>query len=283
VIDLKRNDELGYLAMAFNDMTARIREAQAVLVKQEKEDEQMRIAADIQRSLFPDAPISTPVYDVASFTKPARTIGGDYHFYRPLDGQKVCFLVADVSGKGVPAALVTFMIATMMRNALANAERYRYDTGAVLTEVNKIIASEMLKYERFATMMICFYDMPTRTLNFVSAGHGQLYIYRDTAGAFELIEDMQVPVGISDDSEYTSGNVTLGRNDAIVLFTDGVNEAYNVKKEEYGAERLKSVFLANRKASSVETCRIFAADIAEFSGTAEQHDDITMVVFRVRA
>ncbi|MBI4978349.1 MAG: SpoIIE family protein phosphatase [Spirochaetes bacterium] len=281
VIEVKHNDEMGVLADSFNTMTSRIRASQTALLEQKKQEEQMLIAHDIQESLYPEAPISRDTYEIASFSKPAKTVGGDYHYYRDMDNGMLYFILADVSGKGVPAALVTFMLATV--SSMLMGRKSIRDSGTQITAMNRIVTSQMGKFGRFVTALSCIYDPKTKTIDFCSAGHGELAVYRGSDKHFEICGNSDIPIGLDKDKMYIGNKCVLAPGDHVLINSDGITEARNAAGGEYGIERAFAACITAADEDAKSIVEKLRSDVAGFCGDAPLHDDMTALIFKVRS
>lgn len=278
VLPVRGNDEIAFLSENVNAMTARIREAQKSELDRQRQQEQMMVAKKIQEAIFPEKPLATPRYEIASFTLAAKLIGGDYHYYLAPDPDHPYFIVADVSGKGVPAALITFMISTVVNTLIENEKKY--DAGFILSETNRILVPELMKVGQFATALLAFYEARSGALDFVSAGHGDLFVYRAARGGFDRLKNVHFPLGIDPDTAYQSLSVSLDPGDMVLVITDGVSEAKNEQEAEYGVKRLLELPVFGQGLPAVELVAELKKKILEFVGDAETYDDMTVLVFR---
>jgi serine phosphatase RsbU (regulator of sigma subunit) len=281
VLPVKRNDELGFLSNSFNEMTQKIKEGQKFQIEQKKNEEQMLIAKGIQESIFPEKPLIESNYEIASFTVAAKIIGGDYNYFKKIDSRYSYFTVADISGKGVPAALITFMLSTVL-HAIIGKEK-NYDAGFLLTETNKIAFPELVKMERYATAMLCFFDDQDKTLNFASAGHGDLYVFRGNTNNFMKSTNTFLPLGVLEETEYKSGKIKLYPNDIVVIITDGITDAKNEEKKDYGINRFLNNKSFYENLPLEELLHRLKEDVFNFISKAEQFDDMTLLLFKLKA
>ncbi|MFW6212351.1 MAG: PP2C family protein-serine/threonine phosphatase, partial [Spirochaetota bacterium] len=246
-----------------------------VLEKQEIEQE-VGIAADIQRRLLPIQLPRLPGSEIASFTNPARGVSGDYYDILPLNEKGRCALVVcDVAGKGVPASLVMVMIRTII-HLVARGGR---SASNIVSWINRGIAGE-IDIERFATLTVVEYDPETRTVSYSNAAHHPPLLVRANNGAFEKLDTEGLPIGLEQKVEYGEGTVQLESGDMIVLYTDGIIEALNEKHEQYEEERLVRTIKANAHCRPKEIINAIKEDITEFVGRAKQHDDQTVLVLK---
>jgi sigma-B regulation protein RsbU (phosphoserine phosphatase) len=240
----------------------------------------LEIAKDIQAWMLPGAPLQIPGYQIAYATRPANTVAGDYYdvILRPgrepsLD--RILFVVADVAGKSIPAAMVmaTFQasLRTLSTSGVALAE--------LVMGVNRYTCSNSLGGARFTTAFFAALDPATGDVVYINAGHN-VPILRKRSGVVERLEAGGIPIGIFAESTYQVGTTRLESGDWLVIFTDGVVEAENAKQEEYGEAQL--IRLVDRESGSTpaELLRRMWAELDAFVGNTPQHDDITCLLLK---
>jgi sigma-B regulation protein RsbU (phosphoserine phosphatase) len=240
----------------------------------------LEIAKDIQAWLLPGAPLQIPGYQIAYATRPANTVAGDYYdvILRPggtAREDRVLFVVADVAGKSIPAAMLmaTFQasLRTLSTSGVALAD--------LVAGVNRYACSNSMGGVRFTTAFFAELDPATGDVTYVNAGHN-VPILRKTSGAAERLEAGGIPVGIFAESPYQVGTTRLEGGDWLVIFTDGVVEAVNPKDEEYGEPEL--IRLVDRRSGSTpaELLRSLLAELDRHVGNTPQHDDITCLLLK---
>jgi serine phosphatase RsbU (regulator of sigma subunit) len=247
----------------------------------------LEIAREIQQWLVPESAPKIAGIDIAFSTRPQNTVAGDYYdaFLRPLAPQsaaapRVLIAVADVAGKSVPAAL---LMATFQASLQALAI-----TPVALSDIvgglDRYCRAHSLEGRRFTTAFLAEIDTQTHEMNYVNAGHNDP-ILRRACGAIERLSTGGPPFGLpsltDDPTPYESGTVQLGRDDLLLIFTDGVVEAVNDAGEEYREGRLLASIQSAPNESSDATLKSIMADLSAFVGLARQHDDITCLVLRV--
>ena len=247
-------------------------ETREKLVKLENE---LEVARRMQRSILPRNFPSGSGYKLHANMRSARAIGGDFYDFVVLDGGRVGFAVADVSGKGVPAAL--FMMST--RTLLKGAAIGTGDPGQTLANVNNLLANDNSGM-MFVTILYMIFDPSNGTLTYASGGHDAPVLVHADGSAAELPRIGGIALGVIANSPYECHTVTVSPGDTIVLYTDGVTEARNVAGGQFGMERLCSAFDGKPPANpEVATRSIFNA-VYEFVGDAPQFDDITCVALQ---
>lgn len=230
-----------------------------------------RIQADMLPCIFPAFP-ERPEFDIYATMNPAKEVGGDFYDFFMVDETHLAIVIADVSGKGVPAAL--FMV--IGKTLISDHTKPNVDLGKVFTDVNELLCksnSEGLFITAFEGVL----DLATGEFCFVNAGHEMPFIAR-SGGVYEphKLRAGFVLAGM-EGMQYQSGSIRLAPGDKIFQYTDGVTEATNAAQELYGMERLTDVLVRNTDKPPVELLPIIKADIDAFVGEAPQFDDITML------
>lgn len=236
----------------------------------------IRIAATIQNNMIPkdlEELSDRDDIDICGMSKPAREVGGDLYNCVLNDG-KLLFCLGDVSGKGIPAALFMSVVIHLFRNVALHTSDPVEIAGALNSEVAHNNEDNM-----FCTLFVGVLDLSTGVLNFCNAGHNPpLFIQGDKVDYLPTEPDM--PLGVFDDTEYHLETVTLNKLDALFLYTDGVNEAENVRKELFGEERTLETVAAHATSHVTEIVNAVKHDVTEFAKGAEQSDDLTMLCLR---
>jgi sigma-B regulation protein RsbU (phosphoserine phosphatase) len=184
-------------------------------------------------------------------------------------------IMADVSGKGVPAALIMVAIRTVLKSF---DEKEVLDPQHVLSVMNSALSVE--ETEKYATMYYCVFDSGTGRMVYANGGHGPLLLFRASLGQFEDLDTPGMPVGVLPDTTFGSGETRLQRGDIGVIYTDGITEAMTAAREEYSLQRVREVVRANANRSAQEIADTILAEIKEFVGDAPQHDDETLIVIK---
>jgi phosphoserine phosphatase RsbU/P len=235
----------------------------------------IEIAREIQRWLVPRRAPEVPGIDVAFATRPAKTIGGDYYdaFRRATDGP-LLIAVADVSGKSVPAAMLMATFQASLR-ALASAKGSLSDLVAGLNR--QVCANSQAG--RFTTAFLAELDPATGDLSYLCAGHNPPILKRED-GSFERLRSDNIPLGIELKEDYKTGFTRLEPHDLLVIYTDGVTEARNEERNEFGEARLLSIIQVAGGERSALTLSNIMRNLDGFVGAAPQHDDITCMIVR---
>ena len=275
------DDDLGEIAEAFNDMAKKFRFAQGELVEKEKLQQELEVAKEIQHMLLPRSFPELEGYEIASFYKAAKEVGGDYFDFVWVDKDTLGIAIADVSGKGVPGSLVM----TMIRTALRLEARGNKSSSDVLVKVNKFV-SEDIKKGMFITMFYLILDSKNRIVNYSSAGHNPVILYRSTTKKSYYLNPEGFPVGISLDDEdlfeksIRTDNMRLMKGDFLVAYTDGVTEAMNPDREQFGEERFLDAIRRHGHEQVTEFVKSIQDEIVDFTQGQSQNDDITLLAIQ---
>ena len=276
---VKHDDELRELADSFatmyREVGAYIAKLEMVTAEKERIGAELDVAAKIQSSMLPCIFPAFPdrnEFDIYATMDPAKEVGGDFYDFFMVDADHLAFVVADVSGKGVPAALFMVIGKTLIKDHTGLHD----DLGEVFTEVNNILCASNSE-EMFITAFEGVLNLKTGELRYVNAGHEIPFLCRK-GGVFEpykvraglVLAGMQ---GI----RYRAGSIQLEPGDKVFQYSDGIPEAINGKKEAYGMERLASVLAKNSEKAPSELLPLVKADVDAFVGDADQFDDITML------
>lgn len=239
--------------------------------------EQFRVAREIQQRLFPKAPPSVPGFDIAGVTHPAEATGGDYFDYLPILHDRWGLIVADVTGHGVGPALLTAETRAYLRTLLASRE----DPGEILTRANRIL-SEDIGQEYFVTLFLGRLDPTSRQLDYCSAGHPPGFVLNAAGEIKHELRRTGVPLGIMADSKYeTAAPTQLQSGDLVLLLTDGVEETMAPDNSLFGYDRTLQIVRDNQHKTAEEILDTLYRAAQEFSGNSPQLDDITGIIIKV--
>ncbi|MBP5232474.1 MAG: SpoIIE family protein phosphatase, partial [Planctomycetes bacterium] len=280
------NDEIGMLASQFNAMTAKLQGAVLTEKKIAAVESELDIAREIQRKLLPEKLPQVKGMDIFATYHPAKEVGGDYYDFFPIDATHIGIIVADVSGKGVPGSMVMGTTRTILRFVAAG----NLSSADTLKRTNSMVAAD-IKRGMFVTAFYLVLDVANRSILCSSAGHNPMVLIH-ADGNYDLINPNGIALGFDKgrifDRTIKEQPIALRSGDRIVLYTDGVVEAMNLANEEYTDERFYT-FVQNHFMHDSET---FVNELLEDLNAhkcsadtrgrkAEQHDDITIVTFRV--
>ncbi len=256
---------------SIRDMTG-LREVEGKL---ERSKSELRIASDIQRSFLPEHIPPLNDFDMAATSIPAMEVGGDFYDFIPGD-RRLGMVIADVSGKSIPAALFMALSRTIVR---ANATHHEKGT-EVLQDANDMIAADS-RSGMFVTLFYGVLDERSGTLIYANAGHPPPLLLRGD-GKLEDLEVTGIALGAIGGVKYQERQIDILPGDIMVLYTDGVNEAINSREEQYGLDRLCKAVRRSRHLSASGIMENILQDISLFAGGQAQFDDITMIVVKAK-
>jgi len=237
---------------------------------------ELDVARKMQQSILPTRFPRGADYESFGGMAPALDVGGDFYDVMRLENDCIGLAIADVSGKGVPAALFMMSSRTLLKGAAIGSQQ----PGAVLREVNDLLCEDN-DAMMFVTLLYAVYDPATGELTYANGGHNTPLILHADGTSSELPLTGGVALGVMDDMDFEQGSITLAPGDALVLYTDGVTEAMNGEHEELGMERLQEILAATSSRSPEEINRSIFNGIRAFAGGAPQSDDITcLTLFR---
>ena len=231
---------------------------------------ELALASRMQQAILPVRFPSDVTFDVHAEMVPARQVGGDFFDIFALPHGRIGLLVADVSGKGVPAALFMMSSRTVLKGAAIGSVR----PGAVLSEVNDFLHAENRDF-MFVSVAYAVYDHETGAFSYANGGHCcPLVVHRD-GSATMLPCSRGLVLGLREGGEYREAQARLAPGETLVMYSDGVSEAFNVAKEEFGLDRLRRLFEGAPPASAKEANTRVMKAVSAFAGAHEQSDDIT--------
>jgi len=252
------------------------RESLAKTVQQQRDDllKDVELAAQVQRLFLP---LNKPAIDgleIAGMMQPARGVSGDYYDYFPIDANTTQIIIADVSGKGVPAALLMSATAAAMRLE-ANHERNMLEQ---VERLNSGILS-VSDADRYVTLLLAEIDVQKRKLQYVNCGHNPALLFRATTGTLTHLDSSCPPIGLSPEEICELSSANLAPGDVVVFYTDGVTEAKTPLGEEFGMERLSATVRRGSSLSAEELMTDIYTAAANFCGD-DFSDDVTLLVVK---
>jgi serine phosphatase RsbU (regulator of sigma subunit) len=252
------------------------REALAKTVQQQRDDllKDVELAAQVQRLFLPVGKTAIAGLEIAGMMQPARGVGGDYYDYIPINEHTMQVVIADVSGKGVPAALLMSATAAAMRLE-ANRERNMLEQ---VERLNTGIHS-VSDGERYVTLLVAEIDAQKRTLRYVNCGHNPALLFRATTGTLTRLNSSCPPIGLSSEEICELASMDLTGDDVLVFYTDGVTEAENRLGEEFGMDRLSATVRRGSSLSAEDLMVAIYNTAADFCGD-DFNDDVTVVVVK---
>ncbi|MDZ7264399.1 MAG: SpoIIE family protein phosphatase [candidate division KSB1 bacterium] len=283
-IDFDSSTEAGEIAQAFSEITDKFRESQKNLAEQERIKKEMQVAQEIQQTLLPSEIPVLEGYEIGSYYEAAWQVGGDYYDFVDVDKDMLGIVVADVSGKGLPGAMIMTMIRTLLRTE-ARAIR---SSSEVLARLNNVVVDDMKK-GMFVTLFYVIVDAKKRRINYASAGHNPMILYRRSTQKTYYLNPRGFPVGISLSdrdlfkNSIESDTIQLGEDDLLILYTDGITEAMNHRREMFGEERMLEVIRKYGDLTATEFAEKLMNEIHSFTEGYPQNDDITFVVIKEKS
>lgn len=280
-MDIDDSSEIGEIAKAFSDITHKFRDSQKNLADHEQLKKDMHVAQQIQQALLPGDFPDLEGYDIAAFYEAAKDVGGDYYDFVEVDKDTLGLVVADVSGKSIGGALVM----TMIRQTLRTEARGIKDAAEVLSKVNRAVKDD-IKQGMFVTVFYLIIDSKKRSLNYASAGHNPMILYRASKKKTFYLNPKGYPIGVKlpqddyFDKYIESETVRLVKDDILILYTDGITEAMNQERELFSEERLQLSVYEHGHEGAAQFVENLKNDIYGFTSGHPQNDDITLVAIK---
>ena len=246
------------------------------LAIKERIAKELSIAANIQKNLLPKELKISFALDLAEYFKPAKEIGGDYYDYNFIDDTSLFLTIGDVSGKGIPAALLM----TSIRATLKSLCHTYNSVDDMLIKLNYFMCKDMSE-EMFVTIFHSHFNNQTKTLTYSNAGHNPLLVYKAKEIRVEEENVKGTAIGFLEGYKYKLGKIVLNEGDVLLYYTDGITEAENANKELFGIERLKRVLLENSYKSAQSIKEEILKEVDNFREGYEQVDDITLLVVKI--
>ncbi len=234
---------------------------------------ELDVASRMQQSILPTVFPKTPGYEVFGNMESAREVGGDFYDVINLEGGRIGLTIADVSGKGVPAALFMMSSRTLMKGAAIGMP----EPGNVLEEVNNLLEADN-EAAMFVTLFYAVLDPETGTLLYANGGHNPPLVVHPGGASNVLPMTGGMALGVMSGFSYRQDAATLQPGDIAILYTDGVTEAMNARDEEFGLDRLQAVFAERQPTSAEEVSQAVFEAVHEFAGATPQSDDITCLI-----
>jgi sigma-B regulation protein RsbU (phosphoserine phosphatase) len=263
----------------------------------------LAVAYDIQQSFLPKHLPRLSGAEVAAAMYPAYEVGGDFYDVIPLSGGRVGMVVADVSGKGIPAALYMALARTLLRtHSLSTQPRYLTDalesaevrrlmrTGSVgalaalaaVRQTNEYLLAHHAEPVMFLTLFYGVYEPQSHLLTYVNAGHNPPLLYNAATGRHDWLSPTDMAIGLMADRPYEAQQCfQLSPGDVLVMYTDGVTEAFDPQKERFGTERLDEAVAALAHLSAAEILAGITDRVAAFADDAPQSDDLTLAILKI--
>ena len=280
----KTNDEIEVLAQSFDDLTKKIVQYIKDITQITKEKERIgtelelarKIQADMLPNIYPAFP-DRPEFDIYASMRPAKEVGGDFYDFYLIDKDHLGMVIADVSGKGVPAAL--FMM--MSRILIKNYAMMGYSPAQVLEQTNNSICMNN-KEDMFVTVWYGVLEISTGKITAANAGH-EFPIIKKQGGKYELLQDKHgFVIGGMEGMKYTEYEIQLDSGEMLFLYTDGVPEATDGENKMYGTDRLLEAMNSKEHTDPLELLRSITDNVDQFVGEADRFDDMTMLAVTIK-
>jgi len=273
-IKVEGQDELWSVASSFNEMAAGLERVRSMELQNQRLEQELALAREIQHRLLPAAPPNVPEFDIAGISISAREVGGDYFDYLYLEDGLIGIAVADVSGKGAAAALLM----SSFRASLRSYDLASLGPAETLSRLNKFVHGSVTP-GKFITAFLGVLNPVTGDLRYSCAGH-EPPIVVSSDGSTEMLSAGGLVLGLFPNATYEEATSKLPKDSLLAVFTDGVTEAQSPDGEFYGDTRLMAALLDDRGVASKPLLDKFVRTLKDFAGGAAQFDDITMVLAR---
>ena len=284
-LPLEGAEEFFEISRAFNEMMTRLRQDRENIVAREKMAKEIELASQIQQTLMPRRLPDIPGLELDAYYRAASIVGGDLYDVFEIAPRRYCLVVADVSGKGVPASLVM----SMLRTVIQISSRGAVSAADTLVRVNDYLSDNM-PAGMFITVMLVVYDAAVGKIDIVSAGHNPMLFYKASAARMERINPSGMPLGmpVSLDGGFEERleqvSLKLEDGDCFFVFTDGVTEAADQQGRQFGMERLSTILAKRFDPSDHARVAAISAELVgavdDFAGFNRQTDDITFIIAR---
>jgi len=241
----------------------------------ERTEYEMETARGIQQSFLPESPPIIEGFELAALNLPARQVGGDFYDFIPVSEGKWGIIIADVSGKGVPAALFMALSRTLVRANVADNPT----ASQAMQKANRLISQEA-KMGMFVTLFYAVLDPKKRRLQYVNAGHNPPFVVKKSSGDVILLRASGIAMGVIDDVSLEEKEIELDSNDIVVFYTDGITEAINSAGEQFGEKRLIETINRNADLPVKDLVGRVKDEVFTFAQDQPQFDDFTLVILK---
>ncbi|MFH1561955.1 MAG: SpoIIE family protein phosphatase [Nitrospirota bacterium] len=246
-------------------------------VEKERLQKELEIARDIQQSFLPQSIPQIEGFELAAVNLPAREVGGDFYDFIPITKDKWGLVIADVSGKGIPAALFMALSRTVIRtNTMGNPL-----VSEAIHKANEFIMEESEINTMFVTLFYAILDTKKGRLTYINAGHNPPFIIKPEKGEVIILEGEGIALGVIPNVELEEREISVEKGDTVVLYTDGVIDAINEQEEQFGEERFIELLKENCGLPAQEIIERVQREVITFSGNQSQFDDLTLVVLKI--
>ena len=278
-VRVDRRDQLGVLGESFNLMTGSISGLIEEQRQRQRLENEISIAREVQNQLFPKRLPSVPGVEVEAICKAARSVSGDYYDFIQLTPTHIAVAIADISGKGISAALLMASLQAALRSQLLMVGSEHLGTDELVSRLNKHLVRNTAD-DRFATFFICVYDSATRTLRYTNAGHLPSFLL--SQNNVVRLDKGGMVLGVYEECTYEENSLMVPRDAVLVGYSDGLVEPENVYGEEFGVRRLQDAAVRVQASSPSNVALSLMTAAEEWAGSAEQADDMTVIVARMK-
>lgn len=275
---IQQKDQLGALGEAFNAMAGSVAELIEEQRQRQRLENELSIAREVQAQLFPRSLPQSPGVELAAVCRPARVVSGDYYDFIPLGQSQLALAIADISGKGISAALLMASLQAALRSQVLLDGNSSHNTAELVSRLNLHLFLNS-SADRYATFFYAVYDASRRVLRYTNAGHlPPFYVVGERV---RKLEEGGMVVGLFDDCTYEQGEIQIEAGGLLVAYSDGLIELENVYGEEFGREGLLRELLRHRNDPVQQLAEALVQAAEEWAGTPEQADDMTVIVARM--
>ncbi len=246
-----------------------------VAVEKGRLERELQVARDVQSNLIPRRTPELPGWDFAALWHPARQVSGDFFDFIPLQQEKVGIVIADVTDKGMPAALFMAHARSIIRASVAGP----FPPAEAIASANHVICTDPTE-GMFVSLFYAQLEPQNGGLTYVNGGHNPPLYYRSASNDLIELPRTGFPLGIANGSDYEQGFTQFQKGDFLLMYTDGATEAMNKKYDLFGKERLCQILIKNKSATALEIQSAISNAISNFIGSTEPSDDITLVVLK---
>ena len=282
-IEVRGHDQLSDLSRSFNTMTESIERLIEESREHERLQSELEIAREVQTRMFPSEAPRLSSLEVLGVCRPARVVSGDFYDYIQLSPSRMALALADVSGKGISAALVMATLHSVVRTQLALLARangeFALSTAELVARTNRRLHADTTE-EKFATLFFAGYDERESVLSYSNAGHLPPLLIR--GGGVQRLAVTGIVAGMFPEATYESKQLELQPGDTLVAFTDGLTEPENAYEEEFGEDRFCEAVLRHADLPAREMIAAVMQEVVDWTGEASLQDDMTMLVARRR-
>ncbi|MDD5170962.1 MAG: SpoIIE family protein phosphatase [Syntrophales bacterium] len=279
-VEVNTGDELESLAKSFNkmitDLKVHVEELQCTTAEKEGLLKELEIARSIQQRLLPQTAPKIEGFDLAAHNEPAREVGGDFYDFIPVMEDNLGLVIADVSGKGMPAAMFMGLSRTIIR---ASTTGDPAATNAI-KQANELICRDSTS-GMFVTLFYGVLNTRWRRLRYVNAGHNPPMVFRKDSSEAIFLKAKGIALGVATEIDLEESSIDLMSGDILVMYTDGITEAINEREEVFGLERLIRVILTHRDMPSQAIIDQIQREVSSFAGDQPQFDDITLMILKL--